>query len=153
MLISFLALLISVRTDSRDRSALQARGRCIRRPVLSITSNPTTSLIDERSRTSFPCFPRRGEVMMITPAVRSPLPFFAVRQSYPLTLTQSPHHTDSAFYAHPKRPSSCRKFAMRKDGAGACALPRAGRPRIRSTCSKSSRNSQSIHPSCYVLLL
>ncbi|KAF8494330.1 hypothetical protein F5888DRAFT_1716712, partial [Russula emetica] len=77
---------------------------------------------------------------MIAPAVRSPLLFFAWRQSYPLTPTQSPHgphRTNSAFYASTRsdRPSSCRRFAMRKHGAGACATC--------FTCSKSSRNSQS----------
>ena len=95
--------------------------------------------------TSFLRLPPRGKLMTTDPAARSPLPFFGGRPSYPLIPTQSPHHTDSAFYAsaHPKRPSSCRKFAMRKGGVGACAFPRAGCPRTWSTCSKSSRNSLS----------
>ena len=95
--------------------------------------------------TSFLCLPPRGKPMITAPVARSPLLFFAGFQSYPLTTTQSPHLTDSAFYAsaHPKRSSSFRKFAMRKDAAGACAFPRAGCPRTWSTCSKSSRNSQS----------
>ena len=82
--------------------------------------------------TSFLCLLPRGKLMITAPVARSPLLFF-------------PHLTDSAFYAsaHPRRPSSFRKFAMRKAAAGDCAFPRAGCPRIWSTCSKSSRNWQS----------
>jgi hypothetical protein len=106
------------------------RRRCFRRPVLSNTSlagaipplrqtrdralaggvvGPrhqrivTTSILSTLT-TSFLHLLPRGEFMMTAPAARSPLPFFAGRQSYPLTPTQSPHRTDSAFYAsvHPK---------------------------------------------------
>jgi hypothetical protein len=85
----------------------------------------------------------REMITITTPAAHSHLPFFAGRPSYPSTQLQSPHHTDSVFYAsaNPKRPSSCRKSAMRKDGAGVCAFPRAGYQRTWSTCLKSSRNS------------
>jgi hypothetical protein len=65
---------------------------------------------------SFLRLPPRGNLMMTAPIARSPPQCFARLQSYPLTLTQSPRLTDSVFYAsaHPKRPSSCRKFAMLK---------------------------------------
>jgi len=41
-----------------------------------------------------------------------------------------PHRTNSAFYASTRsdRPSSCRRFAMRKHGAGACAFTASGLP-------------------------
>ena len=77
------------------------------------------------------------------PAARSRLPFFAARRSCRSTQPPSPRRTDSAFCAsvRPRRRSLCRRSAMRRDGAGACAFPRAGCLRTWSTCSRSSRSS------------
>jgi hypothetical protein len=86
-----------------------------------------------------------GRKTTATPAASFRLRFFAARQSYQSTQLRLPHRTDSVYYAsvHPTKRSSFRKFAMRKDAAGAYASPRAGYPKIWSACSRNLRNSRS----------
>src|SRR6266404_7140729 len=103
--------------------------------------------IPSTSTTSSPHPPPREKTF---PEGRSHRPFFAVRLSSPSTLPQLRHLIDSVFYAstHQRAQFSSKKFATLKDGAGACAFPRADSQKTWSACSRSWRNSRSNWARC-----